>query len=285
MFPGVKFGIACLLILQLIAVIMHILLTTQILMIGQANFQVDPVWLQPLIVLILMTDGGGFVLMFIFESSEVTWLTYRRFCYGLWIRLAGRTPERELEEYAFRMATSPDLMDTSNRSSRTDNAFSGCAAVDWMLTYGGFMSRDEAQAICTQLMGKELLVPIADQPRISFVDAEDYRYNINLPSLRGKSANVVREHEVTQKVLTMAKTFNLDDAPPPIPDTSASSLPSIASMPSIPAEAEAQCPAPEQDVEAPDLSSAPFCTPQKVDAPAPSAWRQRVVDVATSASI
>lgn len=189
MFPGVKFSIATLLVLQFVALVMHLLLLAQILQIGQENFQVDPVWLQPLVVLILITDGGGFVLMFIFETSDVTWATYRRLCHRVWLRLVGASPVRNLEAYALKMATDPKLLDdyrADDVQPKEANCFSGCAAVDWLLEHGDGMSRMEARALCMQMMGRSLLVPSMNQPLVSFVDAEDYSYRIQPPCFREK---------------------------------------------------------------------------------------------------
>jgi predicted permease len=157
-FPRVKFGMSTLLILQFIALLMHLLLIAEILQIGQENFEVDPIWLQPLVVLILITDGGGFVLMFIFSTSDTTWETYRKIWYTSWVRVAGETQTRMLRNLALHMVTDPKLMDSYRPNysvPRQANTFSGCDAVDWMLKHGDCACRDEAFQRCIQMQQKK----------------------------------------------------------------------------------------------------------------------------------
>jgi hypothetical protein len=196
MFPRVKFGFAALLILQFIALLVHLLLLYEIHRIGQENFQVDPVWLQPLVVLILVTDGGGFVLMFIFCTSEATWETYRRLFYSSWVRMVGKTPTRTLRCYALQMATDRKLLDSYRpgyRNTEEANTFTGCDAVDWMLEHGSCNCREEAVQQCLQMVGKNLMAGTADQPLVSFIDAEDYTYRINRPDLAPRWARSLSE--------------------------------------------------------------------------------------------
>jgi hypothetical protein len=217
-FPRVKFGMSTLLILQFIALLMHLLLIAEILQIGQENFEVDPIWLQPLVVLILITDGGGFVLMFIFSTSDTTWETYRKIWYTSWVRVAGETQTRMLRNLALHMVTDPKLMDSYRPNysvPRQANTFSGCDAVDWMLKHGDCACRDEAFQRCIQMQQKNLIKTVAWQPLSNFTDAEDYLYTINRPKftpkcLRTSAHSASHDQQDEEKAETVAPTIEED---------------------------------------------------------------------------
>jgi len=189
MYRGVKFRFAFLLSLQFISLATHTVLIIVVLSGSQTNFEENRTWIQPLVVLIVTTDGGGFVLMLIFMTSTVVRLVYKRLCYSCWVHLTFRSLRDNLKWYAFKMAADPELIimnhhaDHREQSQRFPDHCTGAAAVDWMLEHGDCVSREEARQRCTEMCMARLLVGIKDQPLAPFVDATDYRYEIRVPQL------------------------------------------------------------------------------------------------------